>query len=76
MNTSITTANRSKDASSGSTIFQTMRGAVTQIADRLQRMRNARATYTALRDLDDHMLRDIGLTRSDIVDLQNFGRDR
>lgn len=76
MNTSSTTANRSKHASSGSTILQSMQAAVKQIADRFQRMRNARATYTALRDLDDHMLRDIGLTRSDVVDLQNFGRDR
>ncbi len=47
-----------------------------QIALRIQRMRKARVTYKALRDLDDHMLRDIGLTRSDIVGLQNFGRDK
>ncbi len=76
MNTSITTASRSKHAPLGSTILQTFRSAVAQIADRIRRMRNARANYAALRDLDDHMLRDIGLTRSDVVDLQNFGRGR
>ncbi|MEO9875921.1 MAG: DUF1127 domain-containing protein [Anderseniella sp.] len=76
MNTSVTTASRSKNGPLSSTIFQTFRGAVTQIAGRIQRMRTARANYTALRDLDDHMLRDIGLTRSDVIDLQNFGRDK
>ena len=76
MNTSITTASRPKHAPAGSNIFQTFRDAVMQIALRIQRMRKARVTYKALRDLDDHMLRDIGLTRSDIVGLQNFGRDK
>jgi uncharacterized protein YjiS (DUF1127 family) len=76
MNTSITTASRAKPEPLASTIFQTFRSAVTQIADRTRRRRRARANYVALRDLDDHMLRDIGLTRSDVVDLQNFGRDR
>jgi uncharacterized protein YjiS (DUF1127 family) len=47
-----------------------------RIANRIQRMRKARATHTALRDLDNHMLKDIGLTRSDVIDLQNFGRDK
>lgn len=76
MNTSTTTASRSKRGLLGSKFIQTFRGAVVRIADRIQRMRKARATYTALRSLDDHMLRDIGLTRSDVFDLQNFGRDR
>lgn len=76
MNTSTTTASRSKHTPLGPNIFQTFRGAVMQIADRILSMRKARATYKALRDLDDHMLRDIGLTRSDVVDLQNFGRAR
>lgn len=76
MNTSITTATRSKRGRFGSNIFQSFRGAVIRIFDHIQRMRRARATYTALRDLDDHMLRDIGLTRSDVLDLRNFGRDR
>lgn len=76
MNTSITTVSRSKHAPLGSNIFQTFRGAAMRIADRVRRMHKARTTYRALRDLDDHMLRDIGLTRSDVVDLQNFGRDK
>ncbi|WP_337660108.1 DUF1127 domain-containing protein [Anderseniella sp. Alg231-50] len=76
MNTSITTASRSKQGPLGSNIFQALRGAAMQIAGRIQRMREARAAYTALRDLDDRMLRDIGLSRSDVVDLQNFGRHR
>lgn len=76
MNTPMMTANRSKYAGLGPNIFQIFRNAVMQIADRIQRRRKARATYKALRDLDDHMLRDIGLTRSDVVDLQNFGRGR
>jgi len=76
MNTSLTTASRSKHAPLASTNFEAFRSAVTQIADRIQRRRKARANYAALRDLDDHMLRDIGLTRSDVIDLQNFGRGR
>ena len=76
MNTSITTASRWKFALLGSTILPIFRRAVTRIGDRARRRRNARANYAALRDLDDHMLRDIGLTRSDVVDLQNFGRGR
>ena len=76
MNTSITTVSRSKHAPLGSNIFQTFRGVIMRIADHIRRMRAARANYVALRYLDDHMLRDIGLTRSDVVDLQNFGRGR
>ena len=76
MNTPIMTASRSKHGRLGSNIFQAFWGAVMRIADRIQRMRKARATYRALRDLDDHMLRDIGLTRSDVDDLLNFGRDK
>ena len=76
MNTSATTASRSKSAPHGSNVFKAFWGAIMRIADRMQRMRKARATYTALRHLDDHMLRDIGLTRADVLDLQNFGRDR
>lgn len=76
MNTSITTAGTAKPASLGSTVHQIFRRAVTQICDRTRRMRQARANYAALRDLDDHMLRDIGLTRSDVVNLQNLGRGR
>lgn len=76
MNNSNTTATRSKPEPLGSNIFQSFRGAVIRIFDHMQRMRRARATYTALRDLDDHMLKDIGLTRSDVIDLQNFGRDK
>lgn len=76
MNTSITTASGSKSALFGSGILQTVRGAVTQIAGYIGRLRETRATYRALRDLDDRMLRDIGLSRSDVIDLQNFGRHR
>ncbi len=76
MNTSITTTSGAKHVSLVLTIHQTFRDAVTKITDRIRSMRNARANYAALRDLDDHMLSDIGLTRSDVVDLQNFGRGR
>ena len=76
MNTSVTTASRSKHASRGSNIFKAFWGVLVRIAGRIQRMRRARATYMALRHLDDHMLKDIGLTRADVLDLENLGRDR
>ena len=46
------------------------------VPDRIRSYRNSRATYMALRDLDDRMLRDIGLSRADIVDLEIFGSNR
>lgn len=76
MNPSIASTDRANEKPRGSSFFQTLMHSFTKITDRITRARKTRATYTALRDLDDHMLRDIGLSRADVADLQNFGREK
>ena len=72
MNTSMKTAERLTQEPHGLSILK----AVMWIPDCIRSYRNSRATYMALRDLDDRMLRDIGLSRADIVDLEIFGSNR
>ncbi len=76
MNTSMKTAERLTQEPHGLSMFQSILKAVMWIPDCIRSYRNSRATYMALRDLDDRMLRDIGLSRADIVDLEIFGSNR
>ena len=76
MNTSMNTVERLTQEPHGLSIFQSFRKAAMWVPDRIRSYRESRATYMALRDLDDRMLRDIGLSRADIVDVEIFGRNR
>ena len=76
MNTSMNTVGRLTQEPHGLSMFQSFRKAAMWVPDRIRSYRKSRATYMALRDLDDHMLRDIGLSRADIVDLEIFGSNR
>lgn len=59
-----------------STILRSIRTIAIGIAGYIQEQRRSRATCMAVRNLDEHMLRDIGLSRSNLVDLNSCGRDR
>ena len=76
MSTHTATTSRSEHKLHGSNLLQGMRRIVMRIAAHVNKRRRARETYMALRGLDDHMLKDIGLSRSDLVDLETFGRGR
>lgn len=76
MSTSTATTSRSEHKLPASNILQGIRNAGKSIVAYIRNMRRSRETYMALRNLDDHMLKDIGLSRSDIVDLETFGRGR
>ncbi len=76
MNTSVTTAQRSKQQPDGLNILRTFRHVVTRIAGRIRGIDETRTTYRALRDLDDRLLRDIGLTRADVAELRTFHSNR
>ncbi len=75
MSTPTATTSRSEYKLLDSNFLRGIRTAVMRIAGYIQEQRRSRATYLALRNLDDHMLRDIGLNRSDLFDLNTFGRN-
>ncbi len=72
MSTQTATTSRSEYKPLGSNFLRGVSTVAMRIAGYIQQQRRSRATYMALRNLDDHMLRDIGLTRSDLVDLNSF----
>ena len=74
MSTPTATTSRSEYKLLGSNFLRSIRTIAMRIAGYIQEQRRSRATYMALRNLDDHLLRDIGLTRSDLVDLNCFDR--
>jgi uncharacterized protein YjiS (DUF1127 family) len=59
----------------GRTGWMSIRAGLVGLLGALRREREIRRSMNHLASLDEHMLRDIGLTRSDIERVVRFGRD-